>query len=133
MRALSSFLLLALTACLSEGPEGTSTPFDACSTALAMQHEALDMAMTDPPQCVSDEDCVSFSLGVSCDEALSIGDCPRAVHRAVAERYDAKAVNERICKAVRGAEYGCFAGPSCVATGPVVCQAGACTTGPFVR
>lgn len=126
-------LPLLLAACLSEGPEGTSGPSDACSTALSMQHEALDMAMTDPPQCVSDADCVSFSLAVHCDELLDIRDCPRAVHRVVAERYDAKSVNERICRAVNGAELGCSVGPICAATGPIVCVSGECSNAPQQR
>ena len=144
MRALYLLPLLALAACLSDGPEGTgapndstlvraSAPLDVCSTALTLQHEALDMAMTDPPKCVSDDDCVSFSLAVRCEDVLNIGDCPRAVHRVVAERYDAKAVNERICKAVRGAELGCSASPICAATGPAVCEAGECSNAPYER
>jgi len=133
MRALYLLPLFALTACLSEGPEDASAPFDVCSTALTMQHEALDMAMTDPPACVGDSDCVPFSMGVRCEEVLNIGDCTRAVHRVVAERYDAKSVNERICKAVRGSELGCDVSPLCAAIGPTVCLAGECTTAPTVR
>lgn len=127
MRRLSILpLLLALPACLTDGPEDAAAHIDTCSTALALQHDALDVALTDPPQCVTDEDCVELTLAVHCDE-VDIGDCPTAVHRVVAERYDARAVNDRICKAVRGAELGCNVFLSCVAAGPVVCTSGECT------
>jgi hypothetical protein len=93
---------------------------------MSMRQQALDRALTDQPACVEDGDCVLMSAAVHCPNLIDLGDCGYVVHRAALERYDAQRVTESICRAVQGAEFGCSAGPSCIAQGTPRCRAGAC-------
>ncbi|HEX6242954.1 MAG TPA: hypothetical protein VFZ61_18705 [Polyangiales bacterium] len=98
-----------------------------CERAHELREAALAAAQRDAPACATSADCVVLSLVVECSSLLRRGDCGRAVHRDVASRYQAMAVNQSICQELADAEMGCFGGPICAAVGPVECVAGQCT------
>ena len=126
VRFLSAFVLLG--ACAEEHPEA---PGETCQRAAAMRNEALNSAMAGEPVCTADSDCVQLDARVECPNLVMISDCGMVVHRDVRDRYEAARVSERICRALAGSEYGCSLQPSCIASGPPVCEAGQCVASPL--
>ena len=119
---------LVLGSCLFVGCSSShqGDPYQACRVAGDMSQSALAEAQRDAPECSRADDCVVLSLAVECPNLVQLRDCGVAVHREVARRYAEKRVNEAICEAVEGLEFGCSSGPICVATGALECNAGRC-------
>jgi hypothetical protein len=113
----------ALGACVESHSEA---PGETCRLATSLRDRAVDEALAAQPVCVEDGDCLLLMASVRCDDTVQLGDCGRPAHRAALSRYAAAKVNERVCEAVEGAEFGCSVLPLCNVAGSVVCSAGQC-------
>jgi hypothetical protein len=126
----------AMSGCVvahGESERPPALPGDTCSVATHMRDQALDNAFADAPFCKSDSDCVVLSTAIRCDSVLNLTDCGFVVHREVAERYAQEHVQDRVCGAVKSAEYGCQLQPLCIGQGAPSCVAGECMAGDLER
>jgi hypothetical protein len=125
-KAVHVRILLATTALGACVESHAEAPGETCRLATSLRDRALDDALATQPACVEDADCLLLMASVQCDDVLQLGDCGRPAHRAALAHYAAAKVNERVCEAVQGAEFGCSVLPLCSAGGTAACSAGQC-------
>ncbi len=100
----------------------------ACSYGFSLMSEIYAQLERDPPSCQSTADCMTVSGGLEC-AGSSVGDCGMVIHKAQFELYETAhtSANRRFCAAAKKSKYGCWAGPSCLAS-VTVCEQGRCTS-----
>lgn len=122
--SLSLLALTAISAC--GGADEEADTFESpCVQGFALLNEVqAELQRTPQSSCRSDADCTLLSLRAECGGS-QVSSCGTVVHRDALARYDQARTDARFCALIKGSEYGCWAGPSCIAS-RVVCEAGRC-------